>query len=281
MGISSKSLTVPQFSGKEDKYEFWLYKLKAVAVAKDFIDALDKDRCGLPDDPSTVDQETDTDKKKKLEQAIKNNKMAMAMITMSFDTADLFEYIENSKTDEYPEGKAHEVLSGMQKHYRPSDRIANVEAETELMKLKMNKKNDPEEFFRKIAVLKNKYKDSKSTFTEDKLIAMTIAKAPRKYSSVITATMGAKEKALTLNDLQVAMKEYFRLQNNLMHKETKHEEEDDDGKEVTLGAFNIKCYNCNKTGHRAKDCKVKTNKTSNKSKPFNQKFSKIKKKKFT
>ena len=65
MGISSKSLTVPQFSGKEDKYEVWLYKLKAVAVAKDFIDALDKDRCGLPDDPSTVDQETDTDKKKK------------------------------------------------------------------------------------------------------------------------------------------------------------------------------------------------------------------------
>ena len=67
------------------------------------------------------------------------------------------------------------------------------------MQLKMK---DPDEYFDKLATLKNKYKTNSKTFDNDKMIAATIAKAPKKYGSVCTSVIHEKGAGLKLEDIQ-------------------------------------------------------------------------------
>ena len=50
----------------------------------------------------------------------------MATFTMTFETGELMEFIEEAKTTEYPNGKAVLVVEGLMRKYRPTDRIAGV-----------------------------------------------------------------------------------------------------------------------------------------------------------
>ena len=120
---------------------------------------------------------------------------------MAFTTAEDMEFVDMLATTEYPQGQAKEVIKTLRKKYRPQDWISTVEAEAELMNLKMKGNRNPDEYFRKLAVIKNKYKDSKS-FDESTLIAMTIAKAPQKYSTVLASELRSKGNSVTLEDLK-------------------------------------------------------------------------------
>ena len=55
-----------------------------------------------------------------------------------------------------------------------------------MAKLKLNPSTHPESYFMQFAVLKNKYSQSKR-FEEEKIIPLTVAKAPDAYKSVLTA----------------------------------------------------------------------------------------------
>ena len=79
------------------------------------------------------------------------------------------------------------------------------------MKLKMKKDDGPDKYFRKLAVLKNKYRNNKKTFDDEKMIAATLAKAPRKYGSVLTALLREKGTNLKIHDMQDALKEHWRI----------------------------------------------------------------------
>ena len=63
------------------------------------------------------------------------------------------------------------------------------------------------------SVLKNKYPKSKR-FEEAELITLTLAKAPDSYKCVLTAESRVKGSALTMQDIEDAMLEQFRLSNN-------------------------------------------------------------------
>ena len=130
----------------------------------------------LPSDPTVLSN--DKIIKAEEEKAIEMNDLAMATFTMTFETGKLMEFIEEAKTSLYPNGLAALVTEGLMRKYRPTDRIAGVEAEKELLKFKMKKSEDPDVYFRKLAVLKNKYRHNSATFDNEKMIAATLAKAP-------------------------------------------------------------------------------------------------------
>ena len=54
------------------------------------------------------------------------------------------------------------------------------------------------------------------------MIATTLAKAPKKYSAVLTGLLQNHKggNLLTLDDMQNAMKEHWRIRNNLMKSST-------------------------------------------------------------
>jgi len=63
------------------------------------------------------------------------------------------------------------------KEYRPKDRLYTVEEETEMRKVVLGKIENPDRYFKRIGVVKRKYKKSK-TFTEEELIAHTMSTVP-------------------------------------------------------------------------------------------------------
>lgn len=134
----------------------------------------------------------------------------------------------------------------------------------------MKKSEDPDKYFDKLAVLKNKYKHCPSTFDDKKMIAATIAKALSTYGSVITGVLCDKGDKLTLEDLQAALKEYWRIKHNLIARSNATNDDEDStggnsGSEVALfGTSELKkikgrCYYCGKPSHMANQCPKKKN----------------------
>lgn len=201
----NKSLQIPTFNGKENEFALFWPRFQACATLKKFSKVLKK-TCNLPNDPNSLLSTSSVAKKQ--QELIDLNDLALALFTMAFTTGKLMEYIEESKTTEYNGGVASTVAERLVNKYQPADRISGVEAETELMKLKMKKNKDPDKFFGKLAILKNKYRKNSKTFDDEKMIAATIARAPKKYSAVLTNAITNKGASLTLDDMQGALKEH-------------------------------------------------------------------------
>lgn len=209
----------------------------------------------MPNDPGSLS--ANADKKKTEEKSIENKQLAIASFTMAFTTAELMEYVEDAKTNKYPEGIATEVVKSLMKKYRPTDRIAGVEAEKELMKLRMKSNDDPDKYFGKLAVLKSKYKENTSTFDEDKMIANTLTRAPKRYSGVLTSVMQQQGTNLKLEHLQESMRRHWRIRNNIVTSSGANNydsSDDEEGEAVLSVASSIKCYNFDKFGHKANKC---------------------------
>lgn len=170
----------------------------------------------------------------------------MALFTMSFTTGELMEFIEDAKTPEYAGSHADLVVEGLTRKYIPTDHIAGVEAEMELIKLKMKKDEDPDKYFRKHAVLKNKYRSNSSTLDEENMVAATLTKTPPTYGSILIAVLREKGKKLKINDLQEAMKQHWCIRHNLVNGDEEVDDldsNDDKVKETALSAANtVKCY---------------------------------------
>ena len=133
---SAKALSLPAFTGEKDDYAIWLRKFNNYAVIKNFARAL-KNNFTLPDDPEGT---LLSEKEKK---AVEMNELAIACLTMSFMTDEDIQIVEQSSTEDYPDGISRVVMKEMQDHYRPMDRIAVIEAETEMRELRMSENEDP------------------------------------------------------------------------------------------------------------------------------------------
>ena len=269
----NKAIVLPTFSGKVKDYAVYWPRFEAYATLKGFESVLLKSTSKLPADPNVLDN--DPDVKKEEELAIKLNNLAIASFTMSFTTGELMEFIEDAKTPEYGGGRADLVVENLKRKYRPTDRIAGVEAEMELINLKMNKNEDPDKYFRKLAVLKNKYRSNSSTFDNEKMIAATLSKAPSIYGSVLTSVLREKGSNLKISDLQEALKEHWRIRHNLVNdgEEVDDDDSEDEEKEMALSAMsNIKCYNCKQKGHKKNKCPLLKKNDGNKNGDKKKKF---------
>ena len=105
-------------------------------------------------------------------------------MTMAFLSKEDMEYLEDSATNKYENGVAKEVAESLLNAYRPKDRLSAVEAEQEMRKVKLTATMDPDNYFKKVAVVKSKYKKSK-TFDDATIIANTMSNAPSCYHDTI------------------------------------------------------------------------------------------------
>ena len=132
-----------------------------------------------------------------------------------------------------------------------------MEQRSALNKLKWKSEADPDLFFEELATVQNQYAPS-APISDDNLIATAMEKAPKKYSSLITTEVTTKKDSLTLDDLQIVIKEKYRL---TINKAGGNTEEDDEG-EMALNANdnNIECHKCKKYGHKDFKCTLNKNK---------------------
>ena len=199
-GPDSKTVTLPSFSGEKKDYEVWLKRFVAYATLKSFSPAL-QDTHVLPADPENLT--TTGEDKKKEQKAIAQNSLAIACLTMSFTKLEDLDSIEDSASTGYPGGVAHEVMKILATEYNPKDTLSAVEAETAMRKVKLSATGNPDKYFKKINVVKSKYRKSKK-FSEESLIANTITNAPEGYHDTLTQVLQSKGSAVTMDDLKGA-----------------------------------------------------------------------------
>ncbi len=157
--------------------------------------------------------------------------------------------INKAKTVDWPEGLVHLVASRLKKKFQLVDTISHVELRQMLNKVSMNDEEDPAALFEQLSSIENKYDTSTRQIDEEDLIAVILDAAPKEYKSVLTAEQRVKKTALQLSDLEEAMNQHW-------HQIKKDDEDnaEEKGKELTLSAFNGKCFNCGEMGHRANKC---------------------------
>jgi hypothetical protein len=104
-GRASKSIRLPSFDGEANKFQVWWMRFTAYAGVYRFAQALkESGDSNLPEAEELEDEdEEDTEAR---QNAVKRNAIAMANLTMAFETEALMGMIHKSITDEWPSGLA-------------------------------------------------------------------------------------------------------------------------------------------------------------------------------
>jgi hypothetical protein len=139
----------PQFNGKKgDSYLMWKMKYKADMVMKGLYDAFQPEfESELPAKEKMALDLMDNAEKKQHD-AVKMNQKTMMQFALSFGTVPLLNKLNCEKQKDkanWPNGKAHNVMSVIVKKFEPEDTMAEMEMELALAKLKLGPKNDPNE----------------------------------------------------------------------------------------------------------------------------------------
>ena len=242
-----KTVSLPLFSGKKEDYSVWRKRFMAYANIKKFGAAL-VSGFNLPTDPEKL---TGTDEhKNQMKKNVVMNNLAVACLTMALQTEDDLDYLNNLATKAYEDGIAHGVVTLLRDAHRPSDRLTAVEAETEMRKVQLNDTDDPDEYFKKVSVVRSKYKNSK-TFDESTLIANVMAGVSECYQDTIAQELVRRRDKVTLDNLKDALKIKWRITT----RGTDKTNNDTKGEETTLSLNDeMKCERCGKKGHDTAHC---------------------------
>ena len=247
--IEASITKVPVFGEEKTAFSMWWPKFKAMTAQRGFAKAITANGEGLPakeNDPI----DTKTDAGKEIEKKIHRNNMAMAAFTTAFKTQKMMNLLNKAKTVDWENGKASEVTKLLLKKYKQDDAINKAEMTKELINVKLDAKTDPGELFEDLYRIKNIYETETNVVEDSTLISYILSAVPEKYHAIITSEMRDKGNVLTLDDLEDAMNDQWRLTPE--GKTDSHKEEKEG--ERTLSAFNSICNKCKTFGHKAIDC---------------------------
>ena len=109
-------------------------------------------------------------------------------------------------------------MEELQGQHRLMNRLAVIEAGTEIRELRMSEEEDPNKFFKALVVIQSKVAAYKK-YDDESLISIVMSKAPVCFYNILTQKLQSKGNAVTLNDLKSALYMWLRLKNNINDKE--------------------------------------------------------------
>ena len=114
------------------------------------------------------------------------NAVAMANLTMAFETENLFGMVYKSMSKDFPAGLAHLVVKELFNKYNPKDVVSRVELRRMLAGVSMKETQDPTTLFEQVSAIRNRFDTASNQINKEELIAVVIERAPEKYTSCIT-----------------------------------------------------------------------------------------------
>jgi hypothetical protein len=141
----TKLVRMPSFSGLREDFQTWWIRFVAYANVCKFLGALKKGgEASMPSSDAVV-IDIATEQGKMVAKAKERNSLAMANLTMAFETENLFGLIYKTMSTDWPGGLAHEVVVQLfNKYSSPDDRISRVELRTMLNGVSMRDTEDTE-----------------------------------------------------------------------------------------------------------------------------------------
>ncbi len=240
----TKSARLPTFSGQREEFQMWWIRFVAHAEMCGFLTALEIGGETTMPDSSTEVLDLTTDDGKLAAASKQRNAMAMANLTMAFDSESLFGMIYKSMSKEYRAGKAHLVVKELFNKYNPEDVVSRVELRKMLAGVSMKDTQDPSTLFEQVSAIRNRYDTAEHQVDEEELIAVIMERAPEKYTTCITTTAITHAKNLTLTHLEQVMYQLWRQSKDSNRSIP----------EISLSGFEGYCYHCKKQGHKADAC---------------------------
>jgi hypothetical protein len=138
-----KSVRVPTINGNREAFSK-AYKFRSAIDDKKESDLPDKEE---PQSGDTKEQEAARERKS----------TAVYYLTLAFESGESMKFICKDFTKDYPNGLAHLVIKALLKKFKPQDAISNLEFTQALMRIKMNRKDNPAVLFTQISTLQNSF----------------------------------------------------------------------------------------------------------------------------
>ena len=159
--------------------------------------------------------------------------------------------MDKAKTAEHPNGEAHLLWKYLKEKYEPKDGVNRVAMIKQMFSIGFKEDKDPYEFFGEMAGIKSRYETATKKLSADLQMAAVVIQAPAIYDDVIAAEQRSKGDAMTMENLEEAMRTLYRVK--IEAKKIPAMKTNDGENELNL-AFVGKCYNCGETGHIASKC---------------------------
>ena len=242
---SGETVRLIKFDGSETAWHEWSIKTLQLAKSKGFRHVYAKDTKPIDDDAYLVS--TDDDEKKKYEL----NDKAYQLLILSV-SGIAFGIVNSAKTDDLMDGDAFLAWQYLEDRYAPHQVTDLIQLTGEFNDCTLEStKADPDEWFIALDNIKNRMRQIDTSFEkkEVEVIAHMMNKLPKEYSEVITVIEGMG--TITLSDLKSKLRAFY-----------KRKFKDLNTNEIALfanGKFKGLCKNCGKQGHKAADCRSKSN----------------------
>eukprot|EP00804_Cyclotella_cryptica_P006706 CCRYP_008640-RA/>CCRYP_008640-RA protein AED:0.60 eAED:-0.00 QI:0/0/0/0.2/1/1/5/0/1261 len=244
----------------------------------------------------------------KMYKAVQANDNAMAWLRMAFPIPKHQHEIDASCSAAYPQGVAYEAIRCLKARVIPAKEMAATVLQAELDSIKMKETEDPQSVDDKFNELARLYTASGSVLTASMKKAQLMKIMPSLYSGCINTANQAAQSVITANafnalamqinagtasstgigyiDMEAIECTYEQLQHAMQvrfqqlcvsqpgkfKKDGITSNKSGNGSEVSLGNVEFKgtCYNCNKQGHKASDCRTRRTVKATISKPAGQ-----------
>ena len=221
--LSSVKMYVPLFDEKESSFAKWYEQFKAYGTHKGFLEVLTSEKPdGMPEaeesvqkEPMVAPVETATEgeaavtaaaemlayelaelEQKEQLRLLLMNQMAIAAFSIAFQnhkTHDCMNYIKVSRDDEWPSGKAWEVVEELHEEYAPSNKHGQSNMRKELHEISMKRWDNPKTLFSQIVTIETRYRGRCEPLKDsDKLHALRDA-LPQQYQWTILSQEQAAE----------------------------------------------------------------------------------------
>lgn len=150
----------------------------------------------------------------------------------------------------HPNGEAHLLWKYLKENYEPKDGVNRVAMIKQMISVGFKDEQDPCEFFGEMAGIKSRHETATKKLSEDLQMAAVVIQAPDIYDDVITAEQRSKGNAMTMENLEDAMRTLYRVKIEAKKGPVVKTNNDN---ELNL-AFVGKCYNCGEKGPIASKC---------------------------
>ena len=251
------TIRLPQFDGDAGKFQVWWMRFRAYATMNKFVQAIGKTQeADLPAQEDAVLDVTQAAEKRQ-DEARKRNFQAMASYTMAFTTNGLMGMVYKARTVNWPSGIAAKVTEALFNRYQPVDVLTTMEIKRALFGVRIEPKQNPRILFERLQAINNKFEGRVS---DEDMLATAISSAPTQYAATIAAEEIRQGDALTLDDLEKAMKMHWRINGGTSGEQSTNEEltlvdaSSEGNTKYQARRSNKKCNLCGRIGHFYKDC---------------------------
>ena len=147
--------------------------------------------------------------------------------------------------------------------------MSQVEAERKYTAIRLNDNGNPRYLSQRFAEIAHQHQNAAAD--EPKKIAIVLSAAPVMYQSILAAQQLALGAQCASKDLIQAMEVVYRQRGaGGQHSARNNNNNNNNNNELAMAAPGnraVKCWNCDKIGHKSKDCRAPS--TNNKFKPKN------------